>query len=68
MNVAPNSLGIGRKQVRLGRLQARILYNWFHLIEYIIKVLGWVYIGDVPRIKDVIDVFKEHLTLDLWTK
>lgn len=65
MDVAPDSLGEGREQVRLGGLLARVLHNGLHLMVDCIQVLRGINVWDIPRVEDVVDVLQERLTLDL---
>ena len=65
MKVAPHSFGVSGEQVSLSRLHARILHHRFHICVDGLELVKAVDIGNVSRVKDVVDVLKEGFTLDL---
>ena len=65
VNITANPLGVCGEQVSLRGLQSCIQHHWFHLRVDLVKILHRVNVGDVPRVPNIIDVFKKGFTLDL---
>ena len=65
MNVAANPLCECREQVSLGRLKTRVLHNWLHFMINLVQIIKGINVRNIPRVQDVINVFKEELALDL---
>ncbi len=48
--VAPDPLGVGGEQVRLGGLEARVLDDGLHLVVDTVQVLNGVDVGHISRV------------------
>ena len=60
-----DSLLVGGEQVRLGRLDSRVLHHRLHRRVDVVEVVDRVDVRHVARVQDVVDVLEERLVLDL---